>query len=320
MLSVITFEQTFNHMETTNRAFIRCAKWTLYLTFVVIFMGTFVRTTHSGMGCPDWPRCFGKWIPPMNAGQLPPDYEKYLDRQDIDHTFNAVHTWTEYANRLCGAALGIISIVLLVWSFVRYFRTKRAVFYWALGLLLFFLSEALLGWALVASNLNVWVLTAHMLPALLMAAFAVIIIFLTEGKEKTTDSRLSLFLWLALVSLLVQIFIGTQVRSEVDVISKQFNYEQREIWLQHVDHFLQIHEIFAWIAALCCIAVVGKSFAHHALQRRAVIILILVLAEILLGLIMTQMRMPVFAQPLHLLFSTILVVTVFSQLLRVKRN
>jgi len=303
----------------TNRAFIRCAKWVFYLTFLVIFMGTFVRTTHSGMGCPDWPRCFGKWIPPMNAGQLPPDYEKYLSRQDIDHTFNAAHTWTEYVNRLCGLALGIMIVVLIVWAAVKYFHTnKKSVFYWSLLLFLLFLSEALLGWALVASNLNVWTLTAHMLPALLMAASCVVIIFLMENKDKILDSRLALFLWIALVALLVQIFMGTQVRSEVDIVSKQFNYMQREIWLQHVGTFLQVHEIFAWIAALCCFIVVGKSFTHHALQRRAVIILILVLAEVLLGLIMTQMRMPMFAQPLHLLFSSILVVTVFSQLLRVK--
>ena len=302
----------------TNRAFIRCAKWALYLTFVVIFMGTFVRTTHSGMGCPDWPRCFGKWIPPMNAGQLPPDYEKYLSRQDIDHSFNAVHTWTEYVNRLCGVVLVIVSIILTVWAFKKFFSTKKHISLWSLDLLLLVVLDALLGWALVNSNLNVWVLTAHMLPALLTAAVPVIIIFLTEEKEKIADKRLSLFLWIAFVSLLIQIFIGTQVRSEVDIVSKQFGYLQREIWLQHVGTYLQAHEIFAWLAALCCIAVVGKSFTHQALQRRAVIILVLVLAEVVLGLIMTQMRMPMFAQPLHLLFSSILIVTVFSQLLRVK--
>ena len=70
-------------------------KWvfaTFVLTFLVIIAGGIVRTTQSGMGCPDWPKCFGLWIPPTNASQLPPDFEKFLKAQDIDHSFNVYHT------------------------------------------------------------------------------------------------------------------------------------------------------------------------------------------------------------------------------------
>jgi len=74
----------------------------------VIIAGGVVRTTQSGMGCPDWPKCFGRWIPPTNASELPPDFEKYLRKQDIDHTFNVYHTWIEYFNRLLGALLGFL--------------------------------------------------------------------------------------------------------------------------------------------------------------------------------------------------------------------
>src|ERR1700749_1530440 len=90
---------------------------TFILTFLVIIAGGVVRTTHSGMGCPDWPTCFGSWIPPTNASQLPPDFEKYLRKQDIDHTFNALHTWIEYFNRLLGTLLGIFALVQCVLLF-----------------------------------------------------------------------------------------------------------------------------------------------------------------------------------------------------------
>src|SRR5882672_9799110 len=84
---------------------------TFILTFLVVIAGGVVRTTQSGMGCPDWPKCFGKWIPPTNASELPPDFEKYLRQQDIDHTFNAWHTWIEYFNRLLGALLGVFAVI-----------------------------------------------------------------------------------------------------------------------------------------------------------------------------------------------------------------
>ena len=80
---------------------------TFILTFLVIIAGAVVRTTQSGMGCPDWPRCFGKWIPPTNASELPPDFEKYLSKQDIDHSFNAfqflfrIHQYGQIRDNVC---------------------------------------------------------------------------------------------------------------------------------------------------------------------------------------------------------------------------
>ncbi|MFH2054835.1 MAG: COX15/CtaA family protein, partial [bacterium] len=74
------------------RIFQRFAFVSTFFTYLVIFTGGLVRVTGAGLGCPDWPKCFGSWLPPLSYTDLPPD---------IDPTqVNLVLTWIEYLNRV----------------------------------------------------------------------------------------------------------------------------------------------------------------------------------------------------------------------------
>jgi cytochrome c oxidase assembly protein subunit 15 len=119
-----------------SKTFVRFNWITLIFIYLVVVAGSFVRITGSGMGCPDWPKCFGQWVPPTEAEQLPKNYrEIYLEKRSkkiekfckflssiglkstsekilkdptllVEETFNAQKTWTEYINRLFGFLAG----------------------------------------------------------------------------------------------------------------------------------------------------------------------------------------------------------------------
>jgi len=94
----------------------------LVFVFLIILAGGIVRTTQSGMGCPDWPHCFGSMIPPLSVNDLPADYKTYLAQQDIDATYNPLHAWIEYINRLLTGVLGILMLVHVGWSYKNFLK------------------------------------------------------------------------------------------------------------------------------------------------------------------------------------------------------
>ncbi len=203
----------------------RYTQFILVFVFAVILAGGVVRTTQSGMGCPDWPHCFGRWIPPVNKSQLPPDYEKYLDKQDIDHTFNAFHTWVEYINRLLGALLGVFVFIHAIWSFRKFYKTNRNVCWLSLLLLLSTGFQGWLGKKVVDANLEVVKITIHMLVALAIAIIPATILCLLQKEPKINDGQLKWLLNTSVIVLLLQIIAGTDVREQIDEISKMLHYQ-----------------------------------------------------------------------------------------------
>jgi len=98
----------------------KVALTTVGATIFLIFVGGLVRASGAGLGCPDWPKCFGMWIPPTAASDLPSQF-------DVSQ-FNVFKTWTEYVNRLIGVVIGLLITATFVLSF-RYRKTEPAVLY-----------------------------------------------------------------------------------------------------------------------------------------------------------------------------------------------
>jgi cytochrome c oxidase assembly protein subunit 15 len=157
-------------------------KIVIIATCLVIFAGGFVRMTGSGMGCPDWPKCFGLWIPPINESDLPDNYieiygknfsllknsDQIIDPFDLDFLkFNVFKTWTEYINRLLGATAGLFCLILSIISFLTY---HRKLIFFSLFLLFLFAFQGWMGSVVVGSILEPSQITIHMLIAVCIMA------------------------------------------------------------------------------------------------------------------------------------------------------
>ncbi|MDX1585994.1 MAG: COX15/CtaA family protein, partial [Balneolaceae bacterium] len=187
---------------------------TVAATLLLIFVGGLVRAAGAGLGCPDWPQCFGMWIPPVSASELPPGYDATL--------FNPLHTWMEYINRLIGVVIGLLITATFVISF-KYRKEDPAVTISSGIAFVLVLFQGWLGGQVVKSGLHAGMITIHMVVAMLILAFLLYAAFKAMNRElqiEIPDLVRRNLLWIMGITLflsLAQLVLGTQVREQIDV-------------------------------------------------------------------------------------------------------
>ena len=171
-------------------------------------------------------------MPPTNAAQLPPDFEKYLRKQDIDHSFNAFHTWVEYINRLLATLLGALAIVQLFVMWRNKTRSK-IILNLARAFLVVVIITGLLGALVVRYNLQHYSISIHMTLAFLLVAIQVALcthVYSAYKKINITRQYKNIILAFLIIAF-IQTALGTGVRMFIDNISLALQYTQREKWL-----------------------------------------------------------------------------------------
>ncbi len=178
-----------NRAMTERRAsFRRFAIATIAAVYFLIFVGGLVRASGSGMGCPDWPKCFGRWVPPTSESQLPADYqERWAEHGYGEARFNVWRTWTEYGNRMIGVVIGFLILATLLLS-LRFRREDPALVWWCAAALVLVGFNGWLGSVVVSTNLEPWIITAHMLAALAVVA-ALLLALEREARHELAAAR-----------------------------------------------------------------------------------------------------------------------------------
>lgn len=328
------------------------AKISLGFTFVVIIAGSVVRMTGSGMGCPDWPKCFGYMIPPTDIDPLTYStgrefkkgqmiiqndtlwvaQESFISEENFNRShwsnytkhdyakFNPTHTWIEYINRLATVLFGIPVMILVFLSVLYFFKSKDGVtLLLALGTMFMLGFEAWLGKMVVDGNLHEGSITWHMMGSMAIVLFLLLLVYRhrVEKKYILVSTPFVYGLWAFLGLTVVQIILGTQVREEVDVIAR--NIDDRSIWVENLSSTFLIHRSFSIVLFLLTLYLVRENKLHfHTPQVSALGVLIGL--EIMAGIILAYFSMPAFAQPVHLWLGIILFAYSVYALLIVRRS
>lgn len=279
---------------------------TVVATIILIFVGGLVRAAGAGLGCPDWPQCFGMWIPPTSVADLPTQYDATL--------FNPFHTWLEYINRLIGVLIGFLITLTFAISF-KYRNTDRVITYFSGLAFVMVLFQGWLGGQVVRSGLSAGMITIHMIIAVTLLATLLYATF------RSMRNRITLFLnpvlkkHLIIVSAsllfvtLSQMIMGTQVRESVDV-AKNILELPRSQWIDSLGVLYTVHRSFSWLLVVLGGYLIYQSRKNNVSKRLnnlAVAIAVLIVSQMFVGIGMERLGMMGVFQVLHLVGVAVLI-------------
>lgn len=275
---------------------------------ILICIGGTVRITGAGMGCPDWPTCYGKIIPPTDASQIGPGYSA--------EGFDATKTWIEYFNRLSGALTGLIAFLAAAFS-LSWWSRDRSIPVIAIAALILVGYAGWLGAKVVESNLRAETITVHMLVALGVLFLNILALARINRKDEQTNEQsmlakltgLSIF---TMAVLLAQIIIGTLVRGEVEGIAAAAGADARAGWLAQANQYLPLHKISSLgvliVTAYFLVKLYNISDAGPGLKTARITLLLSAFGQVATGLVLDSFGFPALGQLLHLVFA----VTMFA--------
>jgi heme a synthase len=244
---------------------------------LIVMTGAAVRLTDSGLGCPDWPRCYGKALPPLSG-----------------------HALIEYSNRVVSGFVGLITLVVFGVSFLR--RPFRRDLAWlSAALPLGVLAQAVLGGFTVREHLAPGFVMAHFCLSMIILVAAVALAWQSSHERRWRPpghDRLSVWSVRALLLLgAVTIFAGTAATAAGPHSGGVTGQHVHRLTFQGRDTLSWIVHRHATIAALFGVAVIAVWFLHRRREVRATlepltILGVLMASQGLVGSVQYELHLP----------------------------
>jgi len=338
-------------------SFRRISFITVVAVYFLILVGGVVRSTGSGMGCPDWPKCFGSVIPPTDVSQLPSNYQEiYLEKRLaknerfvgtlenlgfketalkisndnsilLEEEFNATKTWIEYINRLIGVVIGLL-IILTVYRSLKLWSDDKKITLFSFLALVLVLFTGWIGSIVVSTNLLSWMITFHMLLALALVSVLLYVNYRSELLKSTSriiadfPPKVKWVLYIGTVLMLIQVVLGTQVREEIDKVSFALGDLLRDEWVERVGVKFIIHRSFSLLLLGINVLYFIWAFRYAARKSKVVVLsqylMLVLILEIASGVGMAYFGIPAFLQPIHLLLGSLILGIQFMLILHLK--
>ncbi|MDX2129690.1 MAG: COX15/CtaA family protein [Chloroherpetonaceae bacterium] len=284
------------------------------ITYLLIFLGGLVRVSGAGLGCPDWPKCYGLWIPPISLDQLPAGYDP--------STFNATLTWIEYINRLFGVLTGFFILAVFYYT-IRYFRSKKNYVIFSLLSLILVIFQGWLGKVVVDSDLEPVIVTLHLIFAILIVSILLGLTIVVwkdkvgnlkfinlEGINNHTillPIRLLIVIW---IISFIQLVLGTQVREQIEHLSIKYPLLEDVHKVDLMGNIGHIHGYLGVFTALLTysfvyLVLIKLNNVSHEIKKLAVVFGILITVQVFVGVSLVKIGLPEILKLFHQWIATL---------------
>ena len=278
------------------------------VTYFLIFVGGLVRVSGAGLGCPDWPKCFDRWIPPTSVDQLPAHIDPNL--------FNFTLAWIEYINRLIGMVTGLLIAATAIVA-IKNFRRYPKIVYPAIAAALLVAFQGWQGSQVVASALEPVVITIHMLLAFLIVSVVLYVylqaFFLANPDLKGQGTpRIKMGLIILYIITIIQVVMGTQMRSELQELAEAFPMLSAAEWVSKLGPINPVHTLLGIVVLALAVYVTMKFYQSAVIKLEYFKITLLslntlIVLQLVIGFALIWIGIPPLLQVMHLWLSSLIV-------------
>lgn len=297
------------------KSFQRLALISTLGVYLLIFVGGLVRVSGAGLGCPDWPKCFGRWVPPLSLQELP----AHVDPT----TFNVVLAWIEYINRLIGMTVGLLVAATAVMALIHY-RKVAGIVIPAVAAALLVAYQGWQGGQVVTSELNPLLVSVHLILALVIVnllTYATQHAYYVNNPPAIVSAAFpkgtSITLTILWAITFIQVFLGAGVRGTLERLGETFPLASNLELLARSGSLKYIHII---VGVLLAVGVIQIGVQLLRLRQRLSPFLrysvwwmmTLVAAQVVIGTFLISLRLPALLQLFHLWVAALLLGTILT--------